>query len=68
MTIKLPAPDIYGPDQDTGQLTASYSEDLVNGIVEAQQMAFWDACSLHGKVGEVIYMTYKAKRDAKEAP
>jgi len=26
---------------------------------EAGQRAFWEACRPHGKVGEVIYTTYK---------
>ena len=26
---------------------------------EAAQRAFWEACRPHGKVGEVIYTTYK---------
>ncbi len=64
MTIALPPPDTHCEDLDTGLQVWSYSQDLVNGIVEQQQMAFWDACSMHGKVGEVVYLTYKSKRDA----
>ena len=26
---------------------------------EAAQRAFWEACRPHGKVGEVVYTTYK---------
>ena len=25
---------------------------------------FWESCQPHGKVGEVVYTTYKAKRDS----
>lgn len=64
MTIPLPPPDTHCEDLDTGKEVWSYSQELVNGIVERQQMAFWDACSKYGKTGEVIYMTYKTRRDA----
>lgn len=32
-----------------------------NGAIEQQQRLFWDSCKIHGKVGEVIYLTYKNK-------
>ena len=34
---------------------------------EAGQRAFWEACRPHGKVGEVVYTTYKHLR-ARSAP
>ena len=33
---------------------------------EAAQRAFWDACRPHGKVGEVVYTTYKHLRARSE--
>jgi hypothetical protein len=30
---------------------------------EKLQRAFWEACQAHGKVGEVIYLTYKHKAE-----
>lgn len=32
--------------------------------LDAQDRMFWEACAPHGKVGEVVYLTYKTKRDA----
>lgn len=34
---------------------------------EAERL-FWEACKPHGKVGEVVFMTYKAKRGAAPRP
>ena len=33
---------------------------------EAAQRAFWEACRPHGKVGEVVYTTYKHLRARSE--
>ena len=33
---------------------------------EAGQRAFWEACRPHGKVGEVVYTTYKHLRARSE--
>lgn len=30
----------------------------------AAESLFWEACQPHGKVGEVVYMTYKTRREA----
>jgi len=37
--------------------------ELENAL-DAQDRLFWEACAPHGKVGEVVYLTYKTKRDA----
>lgn len=42
------------------------NEDLDKALTDlaAAESRFWEACQPHGKVGEVVYMTYKTKRDA----
>jgi hypothetical protein len=46
------------------------NEDLDAALTEIgrRECLFWEACKPHGKVGEVVYMTYKTKRDAKGQP
>lgn len=46
------------------------NEDLDAALTEIgrRECLFWEACKPHGKVGEVVYMTYKTKRDAKAQP
>jgi hypothetical protein len=34
---------------------------------EKADRLYWEACQPHGKVGEVVYMTYKTRRDAARA-
>lgn len=46
------------------------NEDLDAALTEIgrRECLFWESCKPHGKVGEVVYMTYKTKRDAKGQP
>lgn len=36
--------------------------------IEVPERLFWEACQPHGKVGELVFMTYKAKRGAAPRP
>ena len=66
MTLpKLPEPAVpaYGnwDDRQGPHFTSAQMMQFQRDTVGALQRKFWDACKPHGKVGEVVYMTYKAQ-------
>lgn len=42
----------------------SFARSIEAEVRKDDERLFWEACQPHGKVGEVVYMTYKAKRGA----
>lgn len=53
---------LYAMSQLTPETLERFAAIVAAAEREAGQRAFWEACRPHGKVGEVIYTTYKHLR------
>ena len=58
---------LYAMSQLTPETLERFAALVAEAEREAAQRAFWEACRPHGKVGEVVYTTYKHLR-ARSAP
>ena len=58
---------LYAMSQLTPETLERFAALVAAAEREAAQRAFWEACRPHGKVGEVVYTTYKHLR-ARSAP
>ncbi len=50
---------LYAMSQLTPETLERFAALVAAAEREAAQRAFWEACRPHGKVGEVVYTTYK---------
>lgn len=50
---------LYAMSQLTPETLERFASLIAAAERDAAQRAFWEACRPHGKVGEVIYTTYK---------
>lgn len=57
--------DISASDLHIDDLYAAIDAlEAQSSEIADRERLFWEACKPHGKVGEVVYLTYKTKRDA----
>lgn len=61
----------HGPGQEDApwpyDAQLYFARAIEADALEEAERLFWEACQPHGKAGEVVYMTYKTKRDAARA-
>lgn len=61
----------YGPGQEDApwpyEAQLYFARQVEADAHKEAERLFWEACKPHGKVGEVVYLTYKTQRDAARA-